>query len=64
MKEYEIEVKLSFTGCVTVNADSKIEALQIVRDNFCAMLGQCGDNGCDAIVDWDIDPHNSAIVAK
>lgn len=64
MNEYEIEVKLSFTGSVTVEASSKHDALQIVRDNFRAMIGNCEDNGCDAIVDWDIDPHSSAIVAK
>lgn len=55
-----MEVKLSFTGSVTVEADSFHEAVRIVQNNFRAMLGNCETNNCPAIIDWDIEPHSSA----
>lgn len=59
-----MEVKLSFTGCVTVEADSFHEAVRIVQNNFRAMLDKCETNNCPAIIDWDVDKHSSVTVAR
>ena len=64
MSSYKLDVKLSFIGSVEVEAESKYEAQNIVRDNLCAMLGRVETNNCPLILDWNIDPHSSATVAR
>lgn len=64
MSSYKLDVKLSFTGSIEVEADSKYEARRIVQDNFRALLDKCETNNCTAIIDWDVDKHSSATVAR
>ena len=57
MTKYRVPVCITFTGTVDVEADDPTNADEIVAGNFRAMIGTCGNNGRDEIVDWDIGLH-------
>ena len=58
MAKYKSKVVFTFTGTVTVEAESGIEAFQMIKDSVHLVLGRnihTDINGKD--VDWEFDMH-------
>ena len=43
-KKYSVPVKIVFKGTVEVEANGRVEARNVVLENFWATMGNCGDN--------------------
>ena len=63
MKKFNICVNVVFEGTVTVKANNKEEAKQVVRDNFRATIGDCGCNMNENIQTWEVDVHGETCIA-
>lgn len=67
MKKYEIKVSYTFTGTVTVNAESKDRAKEIVNRDFGMVSGNVScSNESDStenegVSDWDINNHATTV---
>ena len=59
MKETAVEVEIKFKGTVYVRGDVPTEekAVQIVKDDFAAVLGKIHSSNDWVIVDWDFSTH-------
>lgn len=63
MKNYTVKVSYTFTGTVTVNAESKSHAKEIVNNDWGMVAGEisCSNESTakdeEGIVDWDISTH-------
>jgi hypothetical protein len=58
-KRFRVPVKIIFEGHVIVEANSKIEASNNVKNNFNGIIGEIGDSTCQEFIDWDISLHSS-----
>ncbi len=61
MRKYKTVVRIVFVGDVEVIANNKVEAKEIVENNFWATLGNTGSNDEEAIPDWSITTHSENI---
>ena len=60
-RDYTVKVKFVFEGELTVYTTSKKEALESVRNNFGAVLGNITASTPE-IINWDIPVHPQKIV--
>lgn len=60
-KDYTVKVRLVFEGEATVYCHSKKEALESVKNNFGAVLGNI-TTSTPEIINWDIPVHPQKIV--
>lgn len=60
-RDYTVKVKFVFEGEVTVYTTSKKEALESVRNNFGAVIGNV-QQSTPEIINWDIPVHPQKIV--
>ena len=60
-RDYTVKVKFVFEGEVTVYTTSKKEALESVRNNFGAVIGNV-QRSTPEIINWDIPVHPQKIV--
>lgn len=60
-KDYTVKIKLVFEGEVTVYTTSKKEALESVKNNFGAVIGNVQTSSPE-IINWDIPVHPQKIV--
>ena len=59
---FEVPVKIVFEGTVTAKGETYSDAADTVLQNFGCILGDCGDNLSDDIVDWNIDIHGTTFL--
>mgnify|MGYP006351553889 FL=1 len=63
MKDYKVKIAYTFTGTVTVNADSKAHAKEIVNRDWGMVAGgiSCSNESTakdeEGVIDWDISTH-------
>lgn len=60
-RDYTVKVKFVFEGEVTVYTTSKKEALESVRNNFGAVIGDV-QRSTPEIINWDIPVHPQKFV--
>lgn len=60
-KDYTVKVKFVFEGEVTVYTTCKKDALESVKSNFGAVLGNIQSNAIE-IINWDFPVHPKKIV--
>lgn len=60
-RDYTVKVKFVFEGEVTVYTTSKKEALESVRNNFGAVIGNV-QRSTPEIINWDIPVHPQKFV--
>lgn len=58
MKKYKVNIKLVFDGEVTVTANTRKLAGDIIKKDFNAILGNCFSNS-ENIKGWHISTHSS-----
>lgn len=63
-KEFIVDVSLHFDGYVKVIAQDKAGAEKYVKENFAGMLGSCGKESDDIILDWDVSMKSDETVVK
>ena len=63
MKNYKVKISYTFTGTVTVNAESKAHATEIVNRDWGMVAGNisCSNESTakddEGVIDWDISTH-------
>lgn len=63
MKNYKVKISYTFKGTVTVNAENKAHAKEIVNRDWGMVCGQisCSNESTEkdeeGVIDWDIDTH-------
>lgn len=57
MKKFLVDCQLCFDTKIEVAAKNEEEAIDIVRRNFRATIGNVSDNQCDNIKDYSVDCH-------
>lgn len=57
MRKISVKCQLCFDAEIDVVAEDEEEAIDIVKANFRATIGNVCDNGCDNIEDYNVDCH-------
>lgn len=63
MRNYKVKISYTFTGTVTVNADNKAHAKEIVNRDWGMVIGEISSSNDstakdeEGVIDWDINTH-------
>lgn len=57
MRKNSVKCQLCFDAEIDVVAENEEEAIDIVKANVRATIGNVYDNGCDNIEDYNVDYH-------
>lgn len=59
LKKYIVPVKIIFEGYVIVEAETKKEASDNIKENYNGIIQSHGDPSREEYVDWDIPIHST-----